>query len=91
MPVVDRLTPDYPQVRFIAVAGRSDLSKTEAAAGELLSVVEWGLDDSVWTLYGIIGQPASVLVDAEGRIVGGWYGAVGEEGLRRALDHLVAG
>ena len=52
--------------------------------------LSWGLDESIWDLYGIPGQPASVLITGNEVIVDGWFGAVGEERLRSALDRLVA-
>ncbi|MCP3993638.1 MAG: hypothetical protein GY722_01035 [bacterium] len=50
----------------------------------------WALDDSVWELYDILGQPASVIVTADDVIVEGWYGALGEAELRSKLDYLVS-
>lgn len=91
MPVIDAVAPDYEDsVRFIAVAGRSGYDKTAARADELFSALEWGLDDSIWDLYGIPGQPASVLITGSDLVVDGWFGAAGEEDLRAALDLLVA-
>ncbi len=85
------MAPDYADtVRFIAVAGRSDLDATEARALELLSNVDWGLDDSIWDLYTVRGQPVSFLVTGSDVIVDNWFGAAGEEALRAALDELVA-
>ena len=50
----------------------------------------WGLDDSIWGLYGILGQPASVIITGDDIIVDDWYGGLGEEALREQLD-LLAG
>ena len=91
MPVIDAVAPDYADtVRFIAVAGQSDLEATRAEAEKLLSNVEWGLDDSVWDLYGVRGQPVSYLITGNDIQVGNWFGAAGEDALRAALDELVA-
>ncbi len=91
MPVIDSVAPDYAdKVRFIAVAGQSDLGSTETRAAELLTNVEWGLDDSIWDLYGVRGQPVSFLITGNDIVVGNWFGAAGEEDLRKALDELVA-
>jgi thioredoxin-like negative regulator of GroEL len=49
----------------------------------------WGLDDTIWNLYGVPGQPASVLI-AQGVIVDQWFGAAGEDTLRERLDRLVS-
>ena len=91
MPVIDAVAPDYADtVRFIAVAGQSDLEATRAEAEKLLSNVEWGLDDSVWDLYGVRGQPVSYLITGNDIQVANWCGAAGEDALRAALDELVA-
>ncbi len=90
MPVIDDVAAEYLEdVTFLAVAGRSDLGSTAAAADELFSDnLMWGLDESVWDLYGIPGQPASVLI-TNGVIVDQWFGAVGADVLRERLDRLV--
>ncbi len=91
MPVVDAIAPDYEgEITFVAIAGRSTLDKTTPAAGELLSNLPWGLDDSIWELYGIPGQPASVLITGNDIVVDGWFGALPEDEIRAALDQLVA-
>lgn len=73
------------------MAGRSDLEPTAARAQELLSDnVAWGLDDSIWDLYDIFGQPASVMITGDDIVVDNWYGELGEDELRRQLD-LLAG
>ncbi len=91
MPVIDEIAPEYADtVRIIAVAGQSDLGATRAEADKLLANVDWGLDDSVWDLYGVRGQPVSFLITGNDIIVGNWFGAAGEDKLRTALDGLVA-
>jgi hypothetical protein len=60
-------------------------------ADDLLSDnVRWGLDDSVWDLYEILGQPASVMITGDDIIVDVWYGAIGEEQLRAKFDYLAS-
>ena len=91
MPVVDAVEPDYADtVQFIAVAGQAGFDETKARADELLSNTDWGLDDSIWDLYGVRGQPVSFLITGSDIVVGNWFGAAGEEELRNALDELVA-
>lgn len=91
MPVIDAVAPDYADtVRIIAVAGRSDLASTKAKAGELLSNVEWGLDESIWDLYGVRGEPVSFLITGNDVQIANWFGAAGEDALRAALDELLA-
>ncbi|MEN8239301.1 MAG: hypothetical protein ABFR53_08890 [Actinomycetota bacterium] len=91
MPVIDLVANDYlDEVKFIAVAGRSDLTATQEQAKVLFSTnLRWGLDDTIRSLYNIPGQPASVLI-VDGVIVDMWFGAVGEAVLRERLDNLVA-
>ncbi|RLE12287.1 MAG: hypothetical protein DRJ28_09300, partial [Actinobacteria bacterium] len=90
MPVIDQVSNDYlDDVTFLAVAGRGGLGATQERAGMLFSDnLLWGLDDSIWDLYGIPGQPASVLI-TDGVIVDLWFGEVGEQALRNRLDNLV--
>ena len=88
--MIDAVASDYQDsIRFVAVAGRSDLEPTAARAEELLSDnVAWGLDDSIWDLYDILGQPASVMITGDDIIVDGWYGAIGEDELRSKFEFL---
>lgn len=91
MPVIDAVAADYlDEIAFVAVAGRADMDRTAPRAAELFSDnLMWGLDDTIWNLYGVPGQPASVLI-AQGVIVDQWFGAAGEETLRERLDRLVS-
>ncbi|MEN8040738.1 MAG: thioredoxin family protein [Actinomycetota bacterium] len=91
MPVIDQVSSDYvDDVTFLAVAGRGDIEATRERADQLFgSNLMWGLDDSIWGLYGIPGQPASVLI-TDGVVVDMWFGAVGEQELRNRLDNLVS-
>ena len=64
---------------------------TDQRAEELLtSNVAWGFDESIWELYGIFGQPASVMITGDDIVVEGWYGAIGDEGLREKFDLLAS-
>ena len=86
--MIDAVASDYEDtIEFLTVAGRSDLEPTTQRADELLpsGIVAWGLDESVWDLYGIRGQPASVII-SQGVIVDSWFGALGEDELRARLD-----
>jgi len=91
LPVVDTVSNDYlDDVSFLAIAGRGDLGKTtEVASGLFSDNLSWGLDDGIWDLYGVRGQPTSVLI-SQGVVVDFWFGAIGEVGLRERLDALVA-
>jgi hypothetical protein len=91
LPVVDEVANDYvDDVTFLAVAGRGDLGATQEEAARLFSDnISWGLDDSIWDLYGVPGQPATVLI-VDGVVVDGWFGALGDNALRERLDNLVA-
>jgi hypothetical protein len=91
LPVIDEVATDYvDKVTFLAVAGRGDLGATAEEAERLFTEnLLWGLDNSIWGLYGVPGQPASVLI-VDSVIVDMWFGAVGEEELRSRLDNLVS-
>lgn len=91
MPVIDQVANDYiNDITFLAVAGRGDLDSTRDRAADLFSNnIIWGLDDDIWSLYGIPGQPTSVLI-ANGVVVDLWFGALAEPEMRKRLDNLVA-
>lgn len=93
MPVIDEVANDYlDEVEFLALAWKSDFAKTKAKADVLFGDnLKWGLDEdeSVFDLYGVPGQPASVIV-VQGVVFDAWFGAIGEEQLRSKLDAVVA-
>ncbi len=95
MPVVDRLSTEYgDRVAFVAPAWRGTFERTAEVAGELLTSgnVMWGLDEreEVFAAYGIPGQPVTVVIDADKRIVAAWAGSRPEPEVRSLLDELVA-
>lgn len=91
MPVIDEVANDYlDDVEFLAIAWKSDPNRAQERADELFSDnLKWGIDENVFELYGVRGQPASVIV-AQGIVVDAWFGAVGEAELRRRLDAVVS-
>lgn len=92
MPVVADIAEDYSdEVVFLAVAGRAGFDESAARAEELFQDrLRWGLDDSLWDLYGIPGQPVTVLVAGNDVVVDGWPGALDEAEIRQRLDALIA-
>ncbi|NNC74887.1 MAG: hypothetical protein HKN93_05175 [Acidimicrobiia bacterium] len=91
MPVVDEVAGRYQgEVDFLAVAGRSDLGRTTEQADKLLDIVPWGLDDSIWELFGDPYQPYTVLITADGKIFEAWFGALDEAELSTRIDALIA-
>ncbi len=90
--MIDAVASDYQDsITFLAVAGRSDFDSSAAEADRLFSDnLAWGLDESIWDLFGIIGQPASVLISGDDIIVDTWFGAAGEAELRERLDFLAS-
>lgn len=91
LPVIDEVANDYlDDIAFVAVAGRGDLGATRERAPTMFSDnLQWGLDDSIWNLYGVPGQPSSVLI-VDGVIVDKWFGALGDVELRKRFDNLVS-
>ncbi len=91
LPVVDEVSNDYlDEISFLAIAGRSDLGRSaEVADGLFSDNLKWGYDESVWDLYGVPGQPVSILV-SQGLVVDLWFGAIGDSALRERLDNLVS-
>jgi hypothetical protein len=90
LPVVDEVAADYDDdVRFVAVAGRGSLEDTAAEASALFSRLDWGLDDAIWDLYGVPGQPVTFLITGSDVVADTWAGALGEDEIRSRLDALV--
>ncbi|MDJ0953084.1 MAG: hypothetical protein QNJ81_05345 [Acidimicrobiia bacterium] len=48
------------------------------------------MDESIWDLYGIVGQPASVMITGDDVVVETWFGAIGEAELREKFDYLAS-
>lgn len=68
------------------------MDATAEAADALFSDnLAWGLDEErkIWDLYGVPGQPATVLV-ARGVVVDMWFGVTSEEFLRERIDRLIS-
>ncbi|MFV1970743.1 MAG: TlpA family protein disulfide reductase [Acidimicrobiia bacterium] len=91
MPVVDQVANDYlDDIDFVAIAGRGSLDATRDVADGLFSDnLMWGLDNSVWDLYGVRGQPTSLLV-SDGVVVDLWFGQMPASEMRERLDNLVS-
>jgi len=80
-------------VTFLAVAGNnSDPGRTRERVGVWFSPdrILWGLDESIWPLYGVPYQPFTVLISSDDVIIDFWFGALSEEQIRARLDALVA-
>jgi hypothetical protein len=93
LPVIERLAQEYgDDVAIVAVAWKSTMALTAARAEELIpsGKSRWGLDEneSVFELYGVPYQPASVLI-RDGVIVDSWFGAKSEFEMRAALEALL--
>jgi len=90
LPVVDEVAANYQDdVAFLAVAGKADMGPTAEVAGELFSDnLMWGLDNQIWELYGVPGQPATILI-AQGVVVDMWFGATSAEFLTERIENLI--
>ncbi|MGI9584192.1 MAG: TlpA family protein disulfide reductase [Acidimicrobiia bacterium] len=90
MPVVDKVAAKYQNdVTFLAVAGKGHVTKAAAAADTLFSDnLKWGYDDSIWDLYGVPGQPATILI-SRGVIVDMWFGETSAAFLNERIDNLL--
>jgi hypothetical protein len=65
------------------------MGKTAEVADSLLNRnVEWGLDESIWDLYGVRGQPVTVLIK-QGVIVEELFGSSGEDMLTSRINDLL--
>ena len=92
MPVVAEVAEDYSgEVVFLGVAGRAGFDETASRAEELFQErLLWGLDDSIWDLYGIPYQPVTVLISGNDVIVDTWPGILDEGEMRQRIDALIA-
>ena len=93
MPVIDAVASEYQgRVTILAVAGRSTPEASAARVGDWFSPdrLMWGYSDEMFGLFGVPGQPVSVLVTSDGFEVNRWFGSASEADLRAALDELVA-
>lgn len=91
MPALDEIAADYDDVYFLAVAGRSDPEQSRERAREWFSDnLAWGYDESVWELYGVPGQPVTILLTGDDKVFASWYGRAGEAETRAAIEGLLA-
>ena len=93
MPVLDEVAADYQgEVTFVAVAGRSSLGSSAAAASSLFSDrLLWGYDDDLWAEYAVRGQPTTFLITADDKLYQGpLYRLTSESDIRAAIDDLLA-
>lgn len=91
LPVIDAVAPDYLEdITFLAVAGSSTPERSAERVGVWFDPdrLLWGYSDEVWDLYLVPYQPVSVLISSDDVIVDRWFGPVGEQTLRTALDRL---
>ena len=65
------------------------MAKTAEVADALLNRnVMWGLDESIWDLYGIRGQPVAVLIK-QGGVVEQLFGSSCEGALTARINDLL--
>lgn len=93
------MTAEYGEdLNVLAVAGRSTLDRSAAAASQVLSDhVLWSFDEDLWQQLGIIGQPTTLLIGADGTLAGDCesqgecsiFGFGGEDGVRENVALLL--
>ena len=60
-------------------------------ANQLMSNIEWGLDDSLWDLYGVPYQPVTFLITGDDIIFERFDGVPYDpDALRQRIDALLA-
>ena len=59
-------------------------------ANAVVLTLDWGLDDSVWDLYGVSCQPVTFLITGSDVVVDTWAGPLDADEIRSRLDSLVA-
>ena len=65
-------------------------STADAADALFGDALLWGLDESIWDLYGVPYQPVTFLITGGDTIVDGWPGLLDESDIRSRIDNLVA-
>lgn len=63
-------------------------STAEAADALLNRNVKWGLDESIWDLYGVRGQPVSVMIK-QGVVIKELFGGQGVDVLTARINELI--
>jgi hypothetical protein len=91
LPAVSEIAKDYPEIAFLAVAGRSSEEASADKAPQLFdeNLLMWGYDDEVWQAYEVFSQPTVVLISSDDVILGGWFGGQPDSVIRDALDQMV--
>jgi len=75
----------------VAVAGRSDPDAAQSRADQLFGdALAWGVGDDVWDLYGVRGQPVTVLLAGNDVVVDSWFGNLPAEEIATRIDNLIA-
>jgi hypothetical protein len=74
------------------VAGKSSFDDSAERVGDWFDPdrILWGYDDGLWETYRAGYQPVSFLISSDDVIIETWFGPVGEDALREALDRLRA-
>ncbi len=92
MPVLEKLAAEYPEVAFVAVAGRSSLESTREVAAALgLDRVAWGYAPELWDVYGVRGQPTAYLITPDAKLFEGpWFRVTDEPTIRAGVEGLLA-
>jgi thiol-disulfide isomerase/thioredoxin len=80
------------QVRFVGVPGRGELAAMvefidDTGTGDLTHLAD--LDGSVWSAFGVYGQPAFAFIDDDGEIEV-FIGGLGGTALAERVDELIA-
>ena len=91
-PLLGASAANNPDVTYVFVHSGGDADSYEGyvTSSELSASNVVHLDDSagwIWTRFGVIQQPTSLLVDADGDVTQS-LGSLGEEGLARAISNL---
>lgn len=89
--MIDAVASDYlDDIGFVAVAQNSSEEASRDRVGAWFSPdrLLWGYSDEIAALFGVRGQPVSVLISEHGRVVDGWYGPLPEDQIRAKLDAL---
>ena len=90
--MINAVALDYlDDITFVAVAQNSSESASRARVGPWFSPdrLLWGYDDDIAASFGLRGQPISVLITGDDRVVDTWFGRLPEDEIRQRLEPLL--
>ena len=90
--MIDAVASEFRnRVTFVAVAQNSTPEASAERVGVWFSPdrLRWGYSDEIGPLFGVRGQPVSVLITSRGKIASTWFGSRPETEIRSEIEQLL--